>query len=498
ESASYMLPRDMPIYLSFEVQRVEIGQPNQKINEEDWQAVTDASKQLAMMKNWLPKYPQQIPDVIDPSAADPALTMPIPPILIHDYRPFVKHPDIDWAWDAGMAQMQQMPAEVPNPAQQTIEGQLPGERAPVGGAMGYGSGMDSASLYGTDSAMGGMTSGGGSMPGYGGGSSYGAGGSMPGYGGAESGAYGAGADMYGGMSGGGSGYGMGYGMGAMAKPAPYKMVRFYDQLSEKDVRKTFKYRIRVMMEDPNYPSDRFQAPRSSDMKDDVFARVAKLRQVEDPKADKVRQDNEKARPGTPPKVFNRTKRYTPWSEASNAIYVRGTEDVYVGRFKSKIGAPDAEPEAVLVKLDTQKGAYVPMYAFTTKEGKPKDNPPPYRRGAVLVMQKITTQFPHPITMVMKEWPDYPGFKGWSTVVDIRGNDELVLSDNKEDPLSDNGEMMLLMGDGRVEISNEFDDAFWYRAFTLADEREAADKAGASPSSDAAAGPAGAGGASSSR
>ncbi len=34
-------------------------------------------------------------------------------------------------------------------------------------------------------------------------------------------------------------------------------------------------------------------------------------------------------------------------------------------------------------------------------------------------------------------------------------------------------MMMLMSDGRVQISNEFDDTVHYRAFPLADEREAA-------------------------
>ena len=175
--------------------------------------------------------------------------------------------------------------------------------------------------------------------------------------------------------------------------------------------------------------------------------------------------------GTRPKIYNRTKRYTAWSDASNPIYVRGTEDVYIGKVPKKSGDPVVD--AVLVKLDTQKGAYVPMFSFVTEDTK-EVRLPPFRKGTMLSVPKLTTQFAHPITTIIKEWPDY-NFNGWSTVVDIRGNDALALSDNKDDPLSDIGEMMVLMGDGRVEVTNEFDDAFWYRAFTLADEREAAEK-----------------------
>jgi hypothetical protein len=314
--------------------------------------------------------------------------------------------------------------------------------------MGMGMGMDSGSMGGSGYGMGmGMDS---TM-----GASYG-------YTGDTMGTYGGGMDT--------SGYAMGGNMAML--PPPYKMIRFYDQLKESDIRKTFRYRVRVMMEDPNYPSDRFPAPRNSDLKDEVFARVSALRQVEDPKASDVMKENLAMARNATKKVFNRTKRFTPWSEASNPIYVRGVEDVYIGKFAKK----GSEPEAVLVKLDP-KGAYVPMYSFVPAENK---RLPVFRRGAVLAYQKVTTQFAHPISLVIKMWKDY-SFAGWSTVVDYRGNEALA-NDSKDDPMTDIGEMMVLMGDGRVEVSNEFDDAFWYRAFTLADEREAADNA-ASPPTD---------------
>ena len=454
ESASFMLPRDRPWYLSFEVQRVQVDptKADQKFEEKDWQKVTDGNQQLIMMKNWLPKYPQRVPDVIDPTAFDQALTMPIPPMLIQDYRRFTKHPEIDWIWDAGMANMP-MPlpdptTNLPDPSEGVLPGDLPmagGMDSSMGMGMGMGGSMGSAMESGSGYGMNyGMGSGGemsGSMgAGYGGGmeSSYGMGG--------------------------------GYGMGAAMIPTKYKMIRFYDRLKESDVRKTFKYRVRVMLEDPNYPSDKFPAPRSSDLQDDVFARVALLRQKEDPEAEAIRKANLALRANAKPQVYNRTKRFTPWSEPSNSIYVRGTEDVYFGKFPKK---GNDEVDGVLVKLDTQRGAYVPMFSFVTEDNKEDKKVPTIKRGAVLVYKELTTQFVHPITMVIKTWEKYSNFNGWSTVVDIRGNDPLVLSE-KDDPLTELGEVMVLMGDGRVEVTNEYDDAFWYRGFTFADEREAAD------------------------
>jgi hypothetical protein len=229
------------------------------------------------------------------------------------------------------------------------------------------------------------------------------------------------------------------------------------------------------MEDPNYPSDFYPAPRNQDLKDDVFARVATIRKKEDPEAEAVRKENLNAKPNTPRKFYNRTKRYTPWSDPSNSIYVVGNEDVFIGKFPAKrTNEPTAD--AVLVRLDP-RGAYVPMFSFPTEGGKEEKRLPQFKRGSVLIYPKVTTQFAHPITTVLKEWPDYSGFIGGSTVVDMRGNEPLALSDAKDDPLTDNGEMMVLMSDGHIKVTSEYDDAFWYRAFTLADEREAIEKSG---------------------
>lgn len=500
ESASFNAMRDKPIYLNFEYQRCEVnaGQPDKW----DDKPLGSAREQLAMMKKWLPTKPQTIPEVIDMASYDRALTMPIPPLLMQDYRKFAKHPDIDWIWDAGMNQVQvQAPV---NDGNQTDNNEqlLPGERPGGMGGMGSGSGMMGGSM-GSMGGYGDMASGGsaGGMD-----PSMGMAGSMGGYGDMASGGSAGGMDsgMMGGSMGGygGSGSMGGYGMGgSMAfMPAKYKMIRFYDPLKPSDIGKTFKYRVRVTMEDPNYPSDTLaQAPPANDLEPQVFERVSAARAIDDPIVEKYRLENVKARQvalanKTAPKLkfHTRKKRDTDWSEPSKGIYVRGYDDVYV----NKMGKKQANPEvdAVIVRLDIKKGAYVPMYFFVEdeealkkqaeekdKDAKPpkiaKVTVPPFRRGAVVALgTPLTTQFAHPITNVIKRWAGYEEFsKGWNTVVDVRGGEPLAGNKAQEDPLTDNVEMMMLMSDGRVEVSSEFDDVPQYRGFTFADEREAAEK-----------------------
>ncbi len=447
ESASYSPMRDRPIYLSFEVQRAQV-KPNQPIQETDWARVTDATDQLNKMKDWANRI-QRTPDVIDPTAAEGALTMPLPPMLIHDIRKHAKHPDIDWVWDAGIHFVQ--PAADPNapkndPQEDT---RLPGERMMMPG-MGM-PGMSGDSTYSSGTMDSGMNTGMGMGMGM--------------------------TDPY--AMTGDSGMGMQTAM--QIAPPKYKMIRFYDEMLPTDISKTFAYRVRVMLDDPNYPSDHFfPAPPNSELKDEVFARIQPLRKVEDPKAEQIKQDNLKLRPGQLPKVFNRTKRWTPWSEASNPVFVRGTEDFYFHKIIKK--QDDPESEAVLVKLDLTKNAYVPFYPFKTETLDEEKKVPLKLKRGTMMFGSIFAQFAHPITGIMKQDKAVKDggtrFMSTTTVIDVRYNKEdQAYSKKTDDPLDDIAEIMVLMNDGRVEVSNEFDDAFWYRAFTSAEDRETADKSG---------------------
>jgi hypothetical protein len=84
----------------------------------------------------------------------------------------------------------------------------------------------------------------------------------------------------------------------------------------------------------------------------------------------------------------------------------------------------------------------------------------------------------PSTRMIKRQEGYE-VKPGATVVDIRGGGKLA-GDSRDDPLSGIGEMLILHADGRVEVTNDFDDLFNFRMYTFADEHEAAAKQGAAP------------------
>ena len=101
-SGDYVFSRDTPVYLTFEIQRADVTQnPIRELQEKEWKTISDGTKQVQMQKNWAIKPPlgKPVPEIIDLNARHAGLTMPIPPILIKDYRDFCKHPAIDWVWD---------------------------------------------------------------------------------------------------------------------------------------------------------------------------------------------------------------------------------------------------------------------------------------------------------------------------------------------------------------------------------------------------------------
>lgn len=462
DTGPYIVERDRPVYLSFEVQRVEVTQdPGREIKEEEWQTVTDGTRQFALRKTWArPPLAPAAQEVIDRNAFHGGLTMPIPPLLIRNYREFSKHPNVAWSWDA--KPLVQRPQTV-KPKEEDDDNVLPGERnnQPSGGmgdGMGMGMGMEGMGMEGSG------------MEGYGMG--------MEGYG-----MEGSGMGMEGGMMGGygmeGSGGGYGVSSGPPTGPVPeYKMIRFFDMLKGEHLGKVFRYRVRLVMRDPNYPErspqnpelDRFPAPSPSSLEQAVFTRVSELRR----KDDAAFANDKKAR---------RTMRNTDWSEASPAVQIQGKYEVFAGvgvetgpSPKRPVSAVEQGPGELVANLVATKmiGVGGARFASTFSD---------VRRGAMLnhpvvANKKVTYEFVVPTTKVIKKAEDLPLAIG-STVVDIRGGDELAASDKRNDPLYSSGEVMVLMQDGSVQFTNDLDDTFYYRMYTFADEKEEANNAGSS-------------------
>lgn len=480
ESGSFIPARDMPAYLSFELQRVDVtADPTRPVADKEWLTISDASKQINLPRTdlWAARQfvpgmerplSRPLPDVIDRNAVALGLTMPIPPMLIQDYRQFSKHPAINWVWDTKRL-VTRRPKKVVDP--DANNHLLPGSRQRPGGMMGGAGGA--GGMYGGGGGYGGEGGYAGGMAGgmygaggYGGEAGYaggmgGYGGGMGSYGG-EGGMYGGGG--YGGGEGGGYGGGMGMGMGmGMSPSAPqpeFKMVRCYDFLSQRDLSKVFRYRIRLIMRDPNYPEiASIPRPAPNSLEDKVWARVAPLITKED---QAVKAD---------PKAM-RTPRFTDWSEPSPPARAELPANILAGDVEfdgpksftvegQTVSLTVKEPRGnvVATTMDWTTGA---MFAYESD----------VRRGSVLV-EKADVELIVPSSRLVKIKKDQP-IDTRSTIVDIRGGKPLA-GDSRDDPLKDIGEMMILKRDGSVHVTNEFDDMFLYRLYRFADEHEMAEK-----------------------
>jgi hypothetical protein len=247
-------------------------------------------------------------------------------------------------------------------------------------------------------------------------------------------------------------------------------------LTQQDVGKTYRYRVRLIMRDPNYP-ERIKrkvqgefvdfdipAPQPNTLQKEVFDRVAEQRRIDD------------AAYKTDPKA-RRKMLETDWSEASQPIRISARVDAFAGLGFDAASNPrpsavsgDTEANLVATWMDTATGV---TYAKTFGDAK---------RGSVLnsnlASKKDTLEFVVPASRIIKrrEWQ----FASNSVVVDMRGGEELAASSKRDgDPLAVSGEVMLMLGDGSMQITNDIDDTFEYRMYTFADEHENAKKMGTS-------------------
>lgn len=468
-TGSFVANRDLPVYRNFILQRVDVtADPDREIKENEWKFAADGARnyQLYKTQKWATSAPlgSPVPEIIERNSVSTGITMPIPPLLVRDYRVFSRHPMIDWSWNYKALKAPVETKKDDEEEEDTFDPDaLPGEGGPAGGAA-AGGGMYGGGGYGDAGGYGGGMYGGGDM-------GMGPGGGMGDMMGGMGGPGGGDGDSYGGGMYGGGGYGGGmYGGGGMAGPAgnfaspqpDYKMIRCFDMnINSGDIGKVYRYRIKVIMRDPNYPEDpKIPMPAPNTLGDDVWARVGPLMEKDDAAIEKN------------PK-HKRKMLETDWSEPSAPVLVRAPVEVFAGEVdfegpstyvdqQNVVSLVRKEPQATVIATKMDKNG-----AFLVVEQK-------VRRGSVInSTKKVDIDFVVPSTRVIKTREDV-NFVSGATIADIRGGVALE-GDSRDDPQSSGGEMMILYPDGRVEINNDFDDMFVYRMYTFADEKEALEK-----------------------
>jgi hypothetical protein len=384
--------------------------------------------------------------------------MPIPPILMQPYDSLALHSEVPkkkLATNLAMVQPgtgeqaktegKEEAAAEPKPSGDFSEG-LP-QIAPAGapGMGGYGmpgmapgmppgTGYPGSSDMGSSAGMYGAGMYGGSTPGMEG---YGSTAGYPGSTG-EMGAYGMGS----------GGYGM-PGMPGIKQPVvKYKMIRFFDFTAEAG--KSYQYRVRVMIEDPNRPIDKTSEPNARILDQVVVDRLAKVTA-----ADEEYQKTS----GKPRRTY---WLQTEWSEPSNVVTLV-TPEKFVGG--GAIGGRSIKLAAAgpSVEIEEPKGKVVTA-VWDRRRATEVPAEREVLRGAFLDFTDKADVL-QPLTLQIKRIEEF-NFDTEAFVADLRGGESLLLDVDKttkeEKPLPVPGEYLVVDGDGRLVACSEVDDAEEYR------------------------------------
>ncbi|MCY3006109.1 MAG: hypothetical protein NTV29_09030 [Planctomycetota bacterium] len=489
--------RDTPNYAGFEVERVDVTEdPTKAIQEADWQPLVGAgSERLKELSKsvWL----GTAPEVSEAGWTAPNITIPVPPLLLKNYREVVSHTEIPKVGSG--SGVVRAPGGLGGPAggpgaggSSGFEGESGGESegsAPAGGApAGYGGGGPPSGYSGGGGGAGGPPSGysgggggaGGPPSGYSGGGG-GAGGPPSGYsggGGPSGGAPGGigGLGGLGGAGGFGAGGGAGAGSGTAREDIPrelpstkYKLVRFYD--FEAKPNRVYRYRVRLLMYDPNFPESGSIQPRSAVLD----SATGTLRRVQD-LLGKERQDRqafkpEKDKDGRETYYKRNSARKAAWSEPSGPVSTKRQAEAYLGELNVAY-APDAQrrlfeasaprAEMVFADYDPKLASYLARKETTS-------------RGHVFGQQlkeqgkEVALELIHPVTKLIKTVEKREG-KTLLAVIDMHGMQPLEMKVPKDSGLKTGADSVAFDPDsGRIVVLREFDDFNGYGMFTQPDK-----------------------------
>jgi len=439
ESADYRpMDRDTPKYWNFQVQRADVTNKSvDQLTERDWVDRRDRAfhTKLAALY-WAGVAPELVP--VD--YRDSLITTWIPPVLMDEYASFTMHP------------------KIPTLTQMEIEEIENTEELRV---------TDPNSIFAQDGTITGVNIAGPEF-------------SM--------------ADPidneYGGRMGGGyqtenrSMYGY---TGIETQPAEYKLVRFYDMAIGNDPQapkmgRKYVYRVRISVNDPNFPSDPVLQPKTSSLAPDVYSRVSELIA----KAEKIFQEKTSKRERFDPSTIREFERWSDWSEPSNPVhlptgngYLAGPvsgADTAMLTFQDRTVPYEKKPATAKMVVTT----YEP--SVQTKVSLEID----VFEGSVLSAEKVKEESDRPSVATEGEGEkgvvvidpftlaahslDSVSIKSRNTVVGIDGGRPLQIVED-EDIMTQPGLILIADEDGKLRLSQELDDLQQYHAHSYTVQKE---------------------------
>ncbi len=400
-AAGYMPNRDSPNYIGFQVQRADVTDaPTQDPTEDQWKDAPECSTagQLKMLDYWAGEAKEVS---VDTYLERDILAMPIPPVLLTDYAPLASHSLIP--------QVKILPVFMGNGEGGTdgsgMENQMPEGSSGEGSMDGDGSGGFRVAPQMTPEEM---------------------------------------------------------AMVAAATPkipvfSTHKLIRFFDFGAQ--LNRIYRYRIRLVLEDPNFPRLESLKVNTASMKPETVARVQQLE-------DAHRAEVQKLAPGKKILVRN-SKLASPWSSASALTSLRPPTELFASGVD--LAVTGVKAKLVYGEWDTKMGLMVPKSVIADR-GMVLSGPPVEGGNDVI----------HPVMKVIKQLSGF-GYRNPVTIADLRGGQPLAAQNRPEkhdkDPLPSAGEVVAFdPRTGDLVISGEFTDLEDYRMYSFADEVEAMEKA----------------------
>jgi hypothetical protein len=240
--------------------------------------------------------------------------------------------------------------------------------------------------------------------------------------------------------------------GLQAAKVKYKLVRFFDLTAEPA--KPYKYRVQLILEDPNRPQDPKADPNKRILDPAVVQRLAKV------EADDKVYEKEK---GKPRRTYFVT---TEWSDPSNVVKVESPERVVAGGARaSKVislgpqgpDVPQTEAAGKLVSVvwDGRRATEVPVERDVVL-------------GSVLNFA-ANADVLQPLTFAIKTLESH-SFRTESFVVDLRGGEEIFKDKDRTHVLHSPGEFLVVNRKGELVVRNEIDDAEEYRRLLFIEDK----------------------------
>jgi hypothetical protein len=400
-AAGYMQNRDSPNYIGFQVQRADVtDSPNQEAAEGQWQDAPECSTagQLKMLDFWAGEAKEI---AVDTYLEKDILAMPIPPVLLADYAPLASHSLIP---QVKITPVFMGSGEGSSEGMTTMENPYGESGGSEGSMEGDGGGYRAAPLMTPEeTAM----------------------------------------------------------VNAATPKVPvfstHKLIRFFDFGVKPN--RIYRYRLRLVVEDPNFPRLESLKVNTASMKPETVARVQQLE-------DAHRAEVQKLAPGKKILVRN-SKLVSPWSSASGLASFRLPTDIFASAVE--VAATGIKAKLVYGEWENRIGVLVPK-SIVADRGMILSGPPVEGGSDVI----------HPVLKIIKQVTGF-SYRNPVTIADIRGGQPLAAQNRPEkhdkDPLPSAGEVVAFdPRTGDLVISGEFTDLEDYRMYSFADEVEAMEKA----------------------